>query len=115
MAKKRKGKSRAAMHGELPGEYLKRSLVSVPTGRLADDGRIPEDHWIVKTRRLDSRFTLEVTGGGGTMTLPHKVVMQIERHLTSIRKAQKSDASRERAQERLQSGVLPFRRREVAS
>tara|TARA_Y100000310_G_scaffold304409_1_gene343535 strand:- start:565 stop:912 length:348 start_codon:yes stop_codon:yes gene_type:complete len=115
MAKRRKGKSRAATHGELPGEYLKRSLVSVPTGMLAEGGRIPEDHWIVKTRRLDGRFTVEVEHKGETMSLPHKVVMQVERHLTSIRKAQRSDASRDRAQERMQNGLIPFERKEAAS
>jgi len=117
---KRKGskrKSRAASQGELPGEYLKRSLVPVPIRNPLAQGegqkdaqgwRYPEEHWIVKTRRLDGQFTVEVEIRGVVTTMPHKVVAQVERHLASIRKAQRSDAAKERAQALKEVGLTPF-------
>jgi len=57
---------------------------------------------------LDGQFTVEVEIRGVVTTMPHKVVAQVERHLASIRKAQRSDAAKERAQALKEVGLTPF-------
>ena len=88
---KEKRLSRAGLTGELPGEYMKRALVSIPLGFFADEGRIPEDHYIVRTMRRDNEWRVTVEYKGNVWEIPHKVVMQISRHMDSIVKAQRHD------------------------
>src|SRR3990167_3657113 len=99
MAKRRRIKGHSRMQGELPGEYLRRSLVAVSTGVLSERGRIKDDHYIIKTTRLDGTWRVEVEHGIEAMVLPHKVVEQIIRHRDSIIKAQRHDKAVERAQQ----------------
>ena len=84
--------------GELPGEYLRSSLVSVCSGVLSEGGRIKEYHYIVKTTRLDNQFRVEVEHQGVLTVLPGRVIDQILRHRESIIKAQRRDRAVERAQ-----------------
>ena len=92
------------LRGELPGEYLKRSLVPVQTGKLSDGGRIKDEHYIVRTFRLDGQYRISVqhVEGGAEITMPHAVVMQITRHMASIQKAQRHDKALE-AHQRLKA------------
>ena len=99
MAKRRKTKGMSRNKGELPGEYLRRSLVAVSTGTLSEAGRIKDDHYIVKTTRLDGAWRIEIEHGAESMRLPHKVVEQIARHRESIMRAQRHDKAIERAQQ----------------
>jgi len=89
---------RTAFRGELPGEYLKRSLVAVSTGALTEGGRIKEAHYVVKTTRLDNQFRVEVEHEGLVTVLPHKVVEQIVRHMEAIKKQQRRDRAVDQAQ-----------------
>lgn len=99
MAKRRKSKGLTKTGGELPGEYLRRSLVAVSTGVLSDGGRIKDDHYIVKTTRLDGAWRIWVEHGAESVELPHKVAEQIARHRESILKAQRHDHAVTRAQQ----------------
>ena len=94
---RRSGK-KARMNGELPGEYLKRSLVAVSTHALTEGGRIKDEHYIVKTTRLDGQWRVEVEHNGQATVLPHKVVEQIIRHRMAIQTQQRRDSARETAQ-----------------
>ena len=58
-----------------------------------------DNHYIVKTTRLDGQWRVEVEHGVEGMVLPHKVVEQIVRHRESIIKAQRHDKAVERAQQ----------------
>ena len=82
--------------GELPGEYLKQSLVTVSTGLLTEGGRIKDAHYIVKTTRLDRLWRVEVEHNGQQTVLPHKVVEQIIRHRDSIMAQQRRDNAHNR-------------------
>ncbi len=104
-----------SMRGELPGELQLRSMVSIPSGRLGDEGRIPEDDWIVRTRLLAGKWTVVVKFKGEEWTLPDKVVVQIERHMKRIKEADadnkklaRSEAQREKMLERMDAGETPF-------
>src|SRR3989304_3196390 len=99
MAKRRKVRGLTKGGGELPGEYLRRSLVAVSTGLLSDGGRIKEDHYIVKTTRLDGIWRIVVEHGAEGIELPHKVAEQIARHRESISKAQRHDKAVQRDQQ----------------
>tara|TARA_Y100000310_G_scaffold326184_1_gene390747 strand:+ start:1463 stop:1795 length:333 start_codon:yes stop_codon:yes gene_type:complete len=105
-AKRRKVK-RSAHRGELPGEYLKRSLVTVPSGFLSEGGRIKDMHYVVKTTRLDGDWAVTVEHRGEEYRLPHKVVLQVQRHMASIVKAGRQDRAVERAQ-RIVTAVTDF-------
>ena len=117
MVKRKRNRVPHSMRGELPGEYLKRSLVEVPTDRpeVSEETlhqgamfRMPSRNWIVTTRRFEGEFTCIVEVGGVETRMPDKVLLQIERHLGSIRKAQRSDNAVESAQRRKEAGVSPF-------
>lgn len=106
MKKNRKRSKRpSAKRGELPGEYMRKSLVTVPSGILSDGGRIKDQHYVVVTSRLDLEFRVRVEHGGEEYTLPHKVVMQIQRHAASIIKQQRRDRAVEQAERHLRERI----------
>ena len=128
--RKRSAQSRRRAKGGLPGEYMKRSLVSVSTGMLGDGGqvsgvndlfpRVYEESYIVRTRRFEKQWSVDVEYKGETFIMPHKVITQIERHMRAILEAEKEDSrleksaqARERMKERIDDGLVPFQKREA--
>ena len=89
----------SAIKGDLPGQYLKRALVTVRSLALEQGGEFEEHHYIVRTQRFESEWTVEVEYRGEKYRLPHKVVQQITRHMDSIRKAQQHDRAIERSEQ----------------
>ena len=131
MARRSKNRVPASMRGEFPGEYKKVSLVEVPLPVLSkaaleaqrDEfgdfdvtvfGRQPTGRYIVDTRRLDGQWTITVEHKGMRTVLPHKVVEQVRRHCDSIISAQRSDRAREVAQDRMEAGIIPFKKKRDA-
>ena len=102
MGKRHKTKGLTKTGGELPGEYLRRSLVAVSTGVLGQGGRIKDDHYIVKTTRLDGAWRIVVEHGAESIESPNKVAEQIARHRDSILKAQRHDQAVTRATQLVQ-------------
>lgn len=102
MTKRRKHyKGTRARRGMLPGEYVKRSLVTVPFGLEAkvmvpDLAQGQDLHYVVTTRRTDNIYKVEIETRGQRYLLPHRVVEQIERHIKAIQDQQRSDAARDR-------------------
>lgn len=109
----------------LPGEYMKRSLVAVDIGLMGEGGkvagvndnfpRVHEEHYILRTRRFDGAWSVDVEFKGEITTLPHKVIAQLERQMKAIMELEKADKSleraeqaRERMKERMDDGLVPF-------
>ena len=98
MAKTRKTRGKTNPGGELPGEYMRKTLVTVPLPMLAEDHLSSKaTHYIVVTSRLDWLWGVKVEHEGEQYELPHRVVLQIQRHIASIVKAQRIDRGREQA------------------
>jgi len=104
MKKQRKPRRR----GDLPGEYVKRSLVTVTLDILGAGGRYEEDHYIVQLRRLDGLWSSTVEYKGERWVLPHKVLLALGRMQKAIIKEGRSDRGRQIADrllaQALQSG-----------
>ena len=120
--------------GTTPFHYAKRTLVTIPVSivekdyfegdqRAFETVDRPEDYWIVRTRREERVWTLEVSHGADKFTLPHKVLETILRHVKAIQEveaedvqADKSAAASARMRERISSGeVLGFQKQEAES
>lgn len=98
-----KRKTRTVRRGGLPGEYTKRSLVTIPAGLEAAmidpvDGPKRDLHYVVTTRRFDLLFKVEIEFKGQLFLLPHRVVGQIVRQMESIKTQQRRDSAVQRAQ-----------------
>ncbi len=98
----RKHRKRTAQRGELPGAYVKRSLVTIPAGleaaMIVSEGAKRDLHYVVTTRRQDNLFRVEVEFQGQTYVLPHRVVAQVTRHMVTIQAQQRRDGAVQRAQ-----------------
>ena len=98
--KKRSGaKRKAAVRGDLPGQYLKRALVTVHSLALVEGGEFEEHHYIVRTSRLDGDWKVEVEYRGDKHIIPHKVLLQIVRHMDSIKTQGRRDRAIERSEQ----------------
>ena len=103
----------------LPGEYLKRSLVSVEydllqaavflperakeatwNGRIGGNS-IVEVNYVVSTHKLDDQWTFTVEQDGITTLLPPAVLDKLIDQREAIRKKSRSDKSRDQARARL--------------
>ena len=81
--------------GDLPGEYVKRSLVTVLLLTLGPGGRYDEDHYIVQLRRIDGSWTASVEYKGERWILPNKVLLALGRMQKAIIKEGRSDRGRQ--------------------
>ena len=103
--RKRQRRTRRANRGELPGEDRKRSVGSGRTGSISEGGRGKEEHYIVKTARLDKEWRVEVEHGSESYALPSRVILQIKRHMESIITQERRDRAIERAQQLVQGNI----------
>jgi hypothetical protein len=106
-------RSASSRAGELPGEYTKRSTISLrPSNWVAEgvielDGvRVAENHYIVTTSRLDGEWKVEVatqlsSGDAQRTVLPGAVVERIQSHMRGIITDQRADRSRDIANRRI--------------
>jgi hypothetical protein len=94
MKKQRKQRRR----GDLPGEYVKRSLVTVTLDSLGPGGRYDEDHYILQVRRLDNLWSATIEYKGERWVVPHRVLVTLGRMQKAIIKARRSDHGREIAE-----------------
>lgn len=92
-------KDRKKRMGLLPGEYQRRSLVTVERVARASDKEpdlLIQDHYIVVTRRLDGVWRHVVELHGQSFELPGRVVERIQAQRQSIITEQRRHQARER-------------------
>jgi hypothetical protein len=108
-------RSASSRAGELPGEYTKRSTISLRPSNWVADGeidietggvRVAENHYIVTTSRMDGEWKVEVAtqlsnGTAQRTVLPGAVAERIQAHMRGIISDQKSDRSRDAANRRI--------------
>ena len=82
--------------GELPFDYVRRHVVEIKTKPLGPEGRWETERYMVISRRLDGRLSVEVEHQGQLMLLPHLVVGQVQRDLTGMIRQERRDKARQR-------------------
>ena len=89
--------------GLLPGEFIKRSLITIPAGLDAacidlERGKTQDLHYVVTTRRQDNIWTIEVEYQGQRFRMPHQVVERINQQREAIMREQRHVKAVENAQ-----------------
>ena len=91
---------------DLPGEYRLVEVVPVSRELLRRDTADTQlDNFVLRTSKLDDKWTLVVGLRDQEMELPHKVVRRILAHIKRIDKAIERDKAYEKKQARLKAMV----------
>lgn len=103
-----------------PKHFAYRDLVEVRSGVFSKDHfdpvvpDQPEDLWILRTRKEEGRYAIDVQHNAEKITLPHEVVVKALQHIARIVKLEGEDLTAERSargriqmRDRMDNGEVP--------